>query len=198
MRATGRRWLGRARAAMRRWRLEPVLVAGASMLPTLPPGTRLAVSPPRRPPGRGQVVLVRYPGRDLELVKRVVGLPGERVTLAGATLRIDGRLVAEPYVRPERPPLPPPAPPPAGDPSTLDLTLGPGQYLVLGDRREASTDGRSFGPVGSADILGVARLAYWPPRAWTTRLGRAGMAGRPLPAKRRPRAQANEAPERVE
>src|SRR5262245_32632754 len=137
MRTSRWRWLGRARAAARRWRLEPVLVAGESMLPTLPPGTRIAVSPPSRPPRRGQVVLVRYPGRDLELVKRVVGLPGERVTLAGATLRIDGRPVAEPYAPPE--PLPPQQA--AGDLGTLDLTLGEGQYLVLGDRRAASTDG---------------------------------------------------------
>jgi signal peptidase I len=167
------------------------------MLPTLPPGTRIAVSPPSRPPRRGQVVLVRYPGRDLELVKRVVGLPGERVTLAGATLRIDGRPMAEPYALPEHRPMPPVDPAAAGG-GTLDLTLGEGQYLVLGDRRAASTDSRSFGPVHLADILGVARLAYWPPRAWTARLGRAAMAGRLLPAKRRPRAQANEAPERVE
>jgi signal peptidase I len=188
--ASGRSWLARARAAVRRRRLEPVLVAGESMLPTLAPGTRVAVSPLSRPPRRGQVVLVRYPGRDLELVKRVVGLPGERVTLAGATLRVDGRAVAEPYVRP--------GPPAAADALPFDLTLGPGQYLVLGDRRQASTDGRAFGPVPPEAILGLVRLAYWPPRAWTAPLGRRGAARRLRSVKRRARAQANEAAERVE
>jgi signal peptidase I len=161
--------LTRVRAAARRRRLEPVLVAGESMLPTLAPGTRLAVAAPRHPPRRGQIVLVRYPGRGLELVKRVVGLPGERVTLAGASLRIDGRSLAEPYVRP--------GPRAGAGPSEapeLELRLGPRQYLVLGDRREASTDGRSFGPVRLEDILAVARFAYWPPRAWTAPLGPLG------------------------
>jgi len=172
-------WLRRARALLRRRRLVPVLVAGGSMLPTLPPGARLAVAPTARPPRRGQVVLVRYPGRDLELVKRVVGLPGERVTLVGDALLIDGRPLAEPYVTaPGRRrssaghssrPAPGAAIPPTGAVS-LDLTLGPGQYLVLGDRREASTDGRSFGPVRLDDIAGVVRLAYWPPSAWRARL----------------------------
>jgi len=187
-------WLARARAVARRRRLEPVLVAGESMLPTLAPGTRVAVSPLSRPPRRGQVVLVRYPGRDLELVKRVVGLPGERVTLAGATLRVDGRTVAEPYVRPGARPGPPAA---AGAPP-FDLILGPGQYLVLGDRREASTDGRAFGPVPQEAILGAVRLAYWPPRAWTAPLAARGRGRGLRSVKRRGPAQANEAAEHVE
>jgi len=172
-------WLRRARALLRRRRLVPVLVAGGSMLPTLPPGARLAVAPAARPPRRGQVVLVRYPGRDLELVKRVVGLPGERVTLVGDAVLIDGSPLAESYAAaPGRRlssaqhwsrPATGAAIPPTGT-ASLDLTLGPGQYLVLGDRREASTDGRSFGPVRLDDIAGVVRLAYWPPSAWRARL----------------------------
>jgi signal peptidase I len=116
----------------RRARLEPMLVQGESMLPTLRPGQRIAVGPPTRPLRRGAVVVVRHPARDgLEMVKRVVGLPGDRVPL------LDGR---------------------------LDAVLGPDEYLVLGDHREASTDGRAFGPVGREQIVGVVRFAYWPPR----------------------------------
>ena len=51
--------------------------------------------------------------------------------------------------------------PTAGD---LDLELGPAEYLVLGDHRAASTDGRDFGPVGADSLLGRVRFAYWPPR----------------------------------
>jgi signal peptidase I len=118
--------------AARRARLEPLLVRGESMLPTLRPGQRIAVGPPKRPLPRGAVVVVRHPAEDgFELVKRVVGLPGERVQLAG------------------------------GGP---DAVLGPDEYLVLGDHREASTDGRAFGPVGWEQVVGVVRFAYWPPR----------------------------------
>ena len=118
---TGRRWLALAAAvgaagvvAARRARLEPMLVQGGSMRPTLVPGQRIAVAPPAHPLPRGAVVVVRRPEDGLEVVKRVVGLPRERVRL---------------------------------DAQELDLTLGPDEYLVLGDNRDASTDGRAFGPV---------------------------------------------------
>jgi signal peptidase I len=142
---------------LRRARLEPVLVAGGSMRPTLEPGQRIAVAPLVRPPRRGDLVVVAR-GAQLEVVKRVVGLPGERVRLAGGRLEVDGLEVPEPYL----------AGPPT--PGELDLELGPAQYLVLGDHRVASTDGRDFGPVGADALLGLVRFAYWPPR----RLGRRG------------------------
>ena len=135
-------------------RLEPVLVAGDSMRPTLLPGQRVAVGPLDRPPRRGDLVVVRRGG--LELVKRVVGLPGERVRLVAGRLEVDGREVTEPYLD---------ATPDAGAPSgDLDLRLGEDQYLVLGDHRAASTDGRDFGPLPAAALAGRVRFAYWPPR----------------------------------
>jgi signal peptidase I len=143
--------------AVRRARLEPMLVSGGSMRPTLDPGHRIAVAPLARPPRRGDlVVLARTEG--LEVVKRVVGLPGERVRLAAGRLEVDGAPVPEPYL--------------AGDAGAgeLEVELGPAEYLVLGDHRAASTDGRDFGPVGADALLGRVRFAYWPPR----RLGRRG------------------------
>ena len=86
------------------------------------------------------------------MVKRVVGLPGERVRLAAGRLEVDGAPVPEPYLH---------GGPVAGE---LELELGPAQYLVLGDHRAASTDGRDFGPVGADALLGLVRFAYWPPR----------------------------------
>ena len=139
--------------AARRARLEPMLVKGDSMRPTLSHGQRIAVAPLLRPPSRGDLVVVARPGdRDLEVVKRVVGLPGERLRLHPGGLEVDGRAVPEPYL--------------AGPPSfgELDLELDPAQYLVLGDHRAASTDGRDFGPVGADALLGRVRFAYWPPR----------------------------------
>ncbi len=159
-------------AWLRLGRLEPVRVAGSSMAPTLGDGTLVAVGPPRRParPGgrgrrlrlrRGQLVLVRRPGdhdpAPMELVKRVVGLPGERVRLAGGRLTVDGRPVPEPYLG---------AGPPPGAAAPFTVALGPGEYLVLGDRRGASTDGRAFGPVRPENVIGIVRFVYWPPSAW--------------------------------
>jgi signal peptidase I len=140
--------------AVRRARLEPMLVSGGSMRPTLDPGQRIAVAPLVRPPARGDLVVVARPRStgDLEVVKRVVGLPGERVRLAAGRLEVDGAPVPEPYL--------------AGPPTSaeLEMELGPAQYLVLGDHRAASTDGRDFGPVGADALLGLVRFAYWPPR----------------------------------
>jgi signal peptidase I len=145
--------------ARRLARLEPVLVQGDSMRPTLRPGQRVAVGPLDRPPRRGDLVVLRGPG--LEVVKRVVGLPGERVRLAAGRLQADGVAVAEPYLaggaggRASAPRAG------AGD---LDLRLGSDQYLVLGDNRAASTDGRDFGPVPAEALTARVRFAYWPPR----------------------------------
>ena len=136
--------------AARRAQLEPMLVKGGSMRPTLTPGQRIAVAPLVRPPTRGDLVVV---GRhDLEVVKRVVGLPGERVRLHPGGLEVDGQAVPEPYLA---------GPPAAG---TLEVELGPAEYLVLGDHRAASTDGRDFGPVGADALVGRVLVAYWPPR----------------------------------
>jgi signal peptidase I len=178
--------------AARRAQLEPMLVEGGSMRPTLTPGQRIAVAPLVRPPTRGDLVVVTRPrftgapprgspdpsrstgaplrgspdpsGRDLEVVKRVVGLPGERVRLHPGGLEVDGQPVPEPYLA---------GPPAAG---TLEVELGPAEYLVLGDHRAASTDGRDFGPVGADALVGRVRFAYWPPRT----LG--GRGGSELPS----------------
>jgi signal peptidase I len=171
--------LAAAALAARRARLEPMLVKGGSMRPTLDPGHRIAVTPLIRPPARGDLVVLNRPrstgapprgspdpsgstgapprgspdpSGDLEVVKRVVGLPGERVRLEAGRLEVDGQAVPEPYLA---------GPPGGGD---LDLALGPAQYLVLGDHRAASTDGRDFGPVGADALVGRVRFAYWPPR----------------------------------
>jgi signal peptidase I len=170
--------------ALRRSRLEPMLVKGDSMRPTLRPGQRIAVAPLVRPPARGDLVVLARPAgpRDLEVVKRVVGLPGERVRLGAGGLEVDGQAVPEPYlaggpgaggVRPEGSGEPRRGAPvgqdrsPGGCPGglgELELRLGPAEYLVLGDHRAASTDGRDFGPVGADALLGRVRFAYWPPR----------------------------------
>lgn len=112
-------------------------VTGPSMLPTLRPGDRILVLPvPPRLLRRGDVVVVRDPRRpDRETVKRVAGLPGQRIR-------------------------PPPAPPTR--PTTRDAVIDvpEGHLLVLGDNPALSTDSRAFGPVPTSHLVGrvVARL----------------------------------------
>lgn len=122
-------------------------VRGTSMRPTLEPGDWLVAARSRRP-RRGDIVVLRHPDRDFEVVKRVVGLPGERIRTDGRAVWIDGRPLTEPYARG------------AGAPAAWDP--GPGQVVVLGDDRTLSTDSRAFGPVPIAVVAGRALLRYWP------------------------------------
>jgi signal peptidase I len=114
------------------------------MLPTLSPGDRLWAI---RAGGvrRGDVWVVRH--RADHLVKRVVGLPWDRVLVTEGRAEVTG--------------IPPPAvrsgPQPDGS-----WVLGPDEYLVLGDNPEESTDVRAFGPLGSDDLVGRVVLRYWP------------------------------------
>ena len=109
------------------------------------------------------------------VVKRIIGIPGDTVRLQGfiASLRPQGasdftpeaRLIGEPFER--RIDFAPanwePSLPFSG--TGDDVTLGPGEYYVLGDNRASSSDSRSWGPLAEARIVGRVVLRYWPPRS---------------------------------
>lgn len=152
LRGVSRRWLlaalGAAGAlALARLRPFRAAVEGESMAPSLRPGDQVVAVRPRRI-GRGDVVVVRPPGRAVEMVKRVVGLPGEEVAVRGGRARVGARALDEPYA--------------SGAGEAGAWSLGPDEFLVLGDRRDRSTDGRAFGPVRRSQIVGVVRLRLWP------------------------------------
>jgi signal peptidase I len=131
-----------------RWRgAFRTVVEGHSMAPTLVPGQFLIATRPRRI-HRGDVVVVRLPSRGIDAVKRVVGMPGERVRVEAGRAEVDGRMLHEPHAR--------------GAGVSGEWSLGEGEFLVLGDDREESTDGRTFGPVPAETIVGVVRFRYWP------------------------------------
>ncbi len=122
------------------------------MAPAYAPGSRIVVwgwAYVLQAPRRGDVVVLHAPENPGHLeLKRIVGLPGEDVSWAAASVRIDGRPLPEPYAR-----IPSDVP---GDDVTLDRLLGPEEYFVLGDNRLYSRDSRHYGPVTRPVVLGRA------------------------------------------
>ncbi len=104
-----------------------------------------------RSPEYGDVIAFTYP-RDpsFDLVKRVIGLPGDIIEIERGQVIRNGETLDEAYVV-------------NGDRRSVDaVEVPPGSYYVLGDNRRASTDSRSWGFVREEDIIGRAWLSYWP------------------------------------
>lgn len=139
-------------------------VAGESMIPTLLPGDRLLASGlvyRFRRPQRGEIVLVRSPAageEGLVLVKRVIGLPGERISIHDGRVAVNAKLLDEPYLFVPFTP----------GPLTGEWSLGPAEYFLLGDERLRSDDSRRWGPVSVRNILGRVIYRYAPTerRGW--------------------------------
>ena len=102
------------------------------------------------PVRRGDVLAFRHAGSEAYL-KRIIGLPGERVAVNHGIVLIDGRPLTEPYVRYR------------DDRSAPAVVVPPGSYFVLGDNRSNSDDSRDWGFVPASAIIGKAWLAVWPP-----------------------------------
>jgi signal peptidase I len=153
-------------------------IPSGSMIPTLEIGDRVIVEKVTyrvREPERGEVVVFRRPGierpggpsqalreflqglgllqpdEDMDLIKRLIGLPGETVELRDGTLLVDGRPLPEPYAVDDERDFGP-------------VRVPEGHYLVLGDNRPNSDDSRfSLGFVPRDDLVGRAFVIVWPP-----------------------------------
>jgi signal peptidase I len=114
------------------------------MLPTLSPGDRLLAIRTDRV-RRGDVWVVRF--HDQALVKRIAGLPGDRVSVGEGRARISEStpMAARLGPQPDR-----------------SWVLGPDEYIVLGDNAAESTDLRAFGPLGAESLIGRVLFRYWP------------------------------------
>jgi signal peptidase I len=110
-------------------------------------------------PARGDVIVFMAPeGPEKEFIKRVVGLPGESVTIRDGVVAIDGRPLDEPWL-------------PRRDHSRFGpLVVPPDHYFVLGDNRPDSNDSRTWNGGGAAlagdTIIGKAWLSVWPREVW--------------------------------
>ena len=99
---------------------------------------------------RGDIVVLASPYDEELAVKRVIGLPGETITVAGGQVFVDGAPLVEQYIHE--------APRYSGE-----WTVDAGQYFVLGDNRNHSLDSADYGPVDMGRIRGTVRLRLWPP-----------------------------------
>jgi signal peptidase I len=157
---------------LRTYVVQSFFIPSGSMLPTLQVGDRIIVdklSYHIHDVHRGDIVVfARPPLEDQEyadLVKRVIGLPGETISAKGGSVYINGHKLSEPWL--------PPGPtsftgPLAGnDPHPQFDMPGPvkipaGDYYVMGDNRTDSEDSRFFGPIPRSLIVGRAVAVIWP------------------------------------
>ncbi len=122
------------------------VVNGPSMTPTYSPGTHLLTLPVLSLLQRGDVVLLDD-GNESYAVKRIVGLPGETVRIRHGRVYIYNRMLVEPYL-----PKYTYTCPIDGRRVEETLTVKDGQYVVMGDNRDCSSDSRSYGPVDEFQI----------------------------------------------
>jgi signal peptidase I len=128
-------------------------IPASSMEPTLQVGDLVFVSRWSflfRDPRRGEVVVFTAPENSrIDLIKRVVGIPGDWIEIRAKRLFVNGQAVEEPYIEHRDPVVfSPDAPGPASSRDHFGpLVVQEGQYFVLGDNRDNSYDSRFYGPV---------------------------------------------------
>jgi signal peptidase I len=138
---------------------QPYWIPSGSMEPTLEIGDHVLVNKLSyhfHPVHRGDVIVFKKPPNDYspgitDLIKRVIGLPGETISAQGGSVYIDGRKLAEPWL-------------PKGVTTANfgPVHIPPGYYFVMGDNRGDSADSRVIGPISGKLIVGRAFLIVWP------------------------------------
>ena len=127
--------------------------AGPSMQPNLYAGYRVMtekISYYLHAPRRGDVVVIERPEKEGNLIKRVMGLPGEIIEVRGGHTYIDGVPVDEPWVAH------------FGGRDVSPTRVPEGNIYIMGDNRPVSRDSRNIGPVPIDTIIGRAWFVYWP------------------------------------
>lgn len=142
--------------------VEAFVIPSESMVPTLMVGDRVLANKfiyDFTEPDRGDIAVFRSVGGENEnLIKRVIGLPGDRVAVRNGEAYVNGERLDEPYLNQGLP-----------DTSTSEPTTVPeNSYFMLGDNRGNSGDSRVFGPVPEDNLVGEAFLRFWPPDRLST------------------------------
>ncbi|MDO8621827.1 MAG: signal peptidase I [bacterium] len=141
--------------------IQPFYVKGASMEPNFEDHEYLIIdeiSYRLREPQRGDIVVFRYPYDPTQFfIKRIIGLPGERVEIHDGTVRVantahpNGFLLSESYLASG-----------VTTPGERIVALGTDEFFVLGDNRRQSFDSKDFGPIPRRAMIGRAWLRGWP------------------------------------
>jgi signal peptidase I len=135
-----------------------VRVDGFSMVPTLQNGeyvlvNRLAYR--NKLPERGDIIVFVSPQTtELDLIKRVIGLPGDKVMISGGVVQVNGQVLAEPYIA-------------AAPVYNGEWSVPEDRLFVLGDNRNDSSDSHAWGLLPLENVIGKAILIYWPIPEWT-------------------------------
>jgi signal peptidase I len=133
-------------------------IDGSSMNPTLFDGQYLLInniSYLLDEPDQGEIIVFRHPNQDLNLIKRVIGVPGDQVEVRNQEVRVNGVLIDEPYIM-------------AAPNYNGTWEVKEGEYFVLGDNRNNSSDSHSWNGLPADHIIGKALIVYWPPQDWST------------------------------
>lgn len=142
--------------------LQPHKIKGESMYPSFLDGEFLLtdkVTYRFREPARGDVIVFKAPvNENDEYIKRIIGIPGDKVVVKNGFVYLNGTMLTETYLA-------------KGTFSASgrfikegeEYTVPAGSYFVLGDNRSHSSDSRAWGFVTKAEITGRAWLVYWPP-----------------------------------
>lgn len=148
-------------APIRYFVAQPFIVKGASMEPAFHHWNYLIIDEASyffREPERGEVIVFRFPLDPSEyFIKRIIGLPGETVTIAESKVMLDKNSADRPGALDEA--YLPPGTVTAGERS---WTLGPDQYFVMGDNRAVSLDSRKWGALPRKNIIGRVAFRAWP------------------------------------
>jgi signal peptidase I len=134
-----------------------VRVDGFSMIPTLEDGEFVLVSKVNYRFGnveRGDIIVFHFPlDPEQELIKRVIGLPGDKISVQNGAVSVNGQVLSEPYIA-------------AAPAYSGDWIVPDGQLFVLGDNRNDSSDSHSWGYLPFEKVVGKAVVIYWPPPVW--------------------------------
>jgi signal peptidase I len=131
-------------------------IDGSSMNPTLQDGQYLIInnfSYYVDNPEAGDVIVFHHPASNLNLIKRVIGLPGDEVMIKDDVVMVNGIVLDEPYIL-------------AAPHYTYNGVVPQDEYFVLGDNRNNSSDSHSWSFLPEDHIVGKAMLIYWPPSDW--------------------------------
>lgn len=146
-------------ALLRTFVFEGFIVLGDSMEPSIHPGDYVFINKLaylRKEPVRGDIIVVNPRDQDLKIIKRVIGLPGDRLSIEDGKIvirqnRFDaGEVLVESYVSNSE----------TGSNGITVIKIDPKEYFAMGDNRSVSIDSRELGPVDSWDIKGKVIGAF--------------------------------------